>query len=419
MTVLSLLVSAALAVASPAPAPDDGDVIRAWDDVAFQQVRANRSSKTPDGEAARAYAILNAAMYDAVNGTVFGGPERTAAIAATPRRVVADPVASAARAAHDVLSALYPDAAASYDQLLGAQLAARPVGALTRAGDDWGRQVAASVLSARSDDGSQGGETQPGGTGPGEFTGTWTSQYRHLAPFAIGDPDSYVGSGPPAAGSPEYISAYNEVKALGRAPTGEPTPADDQALATFRFWALGTGTDQPPGGWLQVAAAVSLDHHLTLSDTARLFALESMAMADTVGPTFETKHRFHSWRPTTAINATDDPTWKPRGGSPGGTPEHWSGHSTFSFAAATVLAGFFCDDNVSFSLTTDGQTQTRSYTSFSAAAAEAGRSRILGGLHFPFSDTTGRTAGRGIAAEVLSTALLREHGRTHEGGCPV
>jgi hypothetical protein len=151
-----------------------------------------------------------------------------------------------------------------------------------------------------------------------------------------------------------------------------------------------------------------------------------MAMADTVAPTYETKHRYHSWRPTTAIRFADDgnpdtatdTAWSPRGGSVGGTPEHFSGHSTFSFAAATVLAGFFCTDDVAFSLTTDAQPQTRTYASFSAAADEAGRSRILGGLHFPFSDTMGRTAGRAIAEEVLAKALLPEHGRAHHTGCP-
>jgi hypothetical protein len=60
----------------------------------------------------------------------------------------------------------------------------------------------------------------------------------------------------------------------------------------------------------------------------------------------------------------------------------------------------------------------RSYDSFSSAAAEAGISRVYGGLHFPFSNADAAAAGRGVGAEVLRTALLREHGPTHSGSCP-
>ena len=414
---LSWGVPAALGASSKAAA-SDGGVVRAWNELAFQQVRDSNSS---DGQAARLYAMVDAAMFDAVNGTAAVGPPRRAAIVTAPRRVAADPVAAAAGAAHDVLAALYPGGLSAYDTQLASDLGSEPSATRVQRGRDWGAQVASGVLSARSDDGSQGNEIQPGGSGFGAFTASWAPQYRHLRPFVISDPERYLSTGTPNVLSGEYVAAYNEVKTLGGA-----VPADDAALATYRFWSLGSRTDQPPGGWLQVADAVSDSRHLSLADTARLFALQSIAMADTVAPTFETKYRFHTWRPTTAIRALDDgnpdtvqdPTWSPRAGTIGGTPEHWSGHSTFSVAAATALAGFFCDDNLPFSLHTDGQAETRSYASFSAAAVEAGRSRILGGLHFSYSDTTGRAAGRAIANEVLASALLREHGPTHRGSCP-
>src|SRR4030095_17267496 len=106
--------------------------------------------------------------------------------------------------------------------------------------------------------------------------------------------------------------------------------------------------------------------------------LLSMAMADTVAPTYQTKFASHFWRPATAIREADtdgnpntdpDPGWSPRAGGIGGTPEHWSGHSSFSGAAARGLAGFFCQDNISFTLVTDSAPggQPRTYLSFSAA----------------------------------------------------
>src|SRR6185295_1791142 len=169
---------------------------------------------------------------------------------------------------------------------------------------------------------------------------------------------------------------------------------------------------------------------LQLPELARLFALLSMAMADTIAPTFQTKFLFHAWRPATAIREADtddnpntvpDPGWSPRAGGIGGSPEHWSGHSSFSGAAARVLAGFFCQDSISFTLVTDSAPggQARTYASFSAAEAEAGRSRVVGGIHFEFSNQAGIAAGHGVASEVLSHKLLFKRGQTHFGQCPL
>jgi hypothetical protein len=155
-----------------------------------------------------------------------------------------------------------------------------------------------------------------------------------------------------------------------------------------------------------------------------------MALADTVGPTFTTKFTYAAWRPGHAIpQAAEDENphteadlgWKPRAGGAGGTPEHTSGHSSFSAAAATVLAGFFCDDNIAFSHVSDSSPGgvARSFPSLSAAASEAGRSRVLGGIHFEFSNQVGLVAGRGVASEVLSKMLLRRQGKKHLGACPL
>lgn len=84
-------------------------------------------------------------------------------------------------------------------------------------------------------------------------------------------------------------------------------------------------------------------------------------------------------------------------------PEYVSGHSTYSGAAAAVLTSFFGDDT-SFSTSSVGLPGvTRSYTSFSSAAEEAGQSRIYGGIHFQFSNQDGLEVGRQLADWVLST----------------
>lgn len=142
------------------------------------------------------------------------------------------------------------------------------------------------------------------------------------------------------------------------------------------------------------------------------------------------QYTYQFWRPTTAIRDADsdgnpttiqDPTWAARANTVGSSPEYWSGHSSFSAVAATILAGFFCDDSASISLASDSvPSDVRTYTSFSGAAAEAGRSRVLGGIHFEQDgNQDGLKAGRAIGAEILSKSLLLKLPVTHFGACPL
>jgi hypothetical protein len=329
-------------------------------------------------------------------------------------------------AAHAVLTALFPDQAASFAAQLAADKRALGHGAGVDAGFTWGDSVGTKVVIARANDGSRPVETVPPGSGPGIFPAAWSNaQFRNLAPFAIADAGPFVSPPPPALTSAEYAAAFAEVEILGNAAVPDPG-----ALARFQFWNLASGTDQPAGEWLKIALEVSEARHVQFFDETRLLALVTMALSDVVAPTYSSKFKYAHWRPTTAIREADtdgnpltdaDPAWQPRAGSIGANPQHTSGHSAFSGAAATVLAGFFCRDDIAFSHLNDGAPNgtPRAYPSFSAAAFEAGRSRVEGGLHFEFSNQAGLVAGRGVGAEVIARALLRKVGPTHFGACPL
>src|SRR5205814_5716655 len=111
----------------------------------------------------------------------------------------------------------------------------------------------------------------------------------------------------------------------------------------------------------------------------------------------DSKYVDHCWRPVTAIRQADsdgnvqtvaDPTWTPLLVTPP-FPSYVSGHSTFSGAAATILTAFFGSD-VGFTTTSDSLPGvTRSFSSFAAAAKEAGQSRIDGGIYFQFDNVDG------------------------------
>jgi hypothetical protein len=425
--IFSLILFVTLGGPSQAQASNNSSaVVRNWNQLALNTARTKNAS---DAQAARLYAMVNVAIYDAVNGIASreGSMDRDHALV-PPGGAPAqgDTIAAAAGAAHAVLIGLYPDLAAQFDAQLASDLAGLRDSGPVSAGREWGEHVGAEVLAARANDGSSPDESQPPGVGPGQFRAAWSgTQFRHLSPFGIADSSVYVSPGPPALTSLEYAAALAEVKLLGNAAI-----PDAAKLATFQYWNLGAGTSQPPGAWIQIALTVTNDRPLPLPEMARLFALLTMAMADTVAPTYQTKFLFHAWRPATAIREADtddnpntiaDPGWSPRAGGIGGTPEHWSGHSSFAGAAARVLAGFFCQDNIPFTLVTDSApgAQARSYPSFSAAEAEMGRSRVLGGIHFEFSNQAGIAAGHGVAAEVLSRKLLLQRSPTHFGQCPL
>ena len=400
------------------------DPIRSWNNAALESVRSKRAS---DADAARLLAMLNVAMYDAVNGLESGCDEHGRDFAlVSPERAPdrADAHAAAAAAGHAVLIAIYPDLAGRHDAQLFAELRRPGSHSRVSAGQAWGARVGSRVVAARSNDGLSPVETLPPGTGPGQFGPSWSGiQYRNLRPFAVANPADYVSAGPPAPDSVDYAAALAEVQLLGSASIPEKEKQD-----IYQYWSLALGTVQPPGEWIKIALAVS--GALSLEDRARLLALVSIALSDSVAPTVTTKMVYRHWRPASAIRQADsdqnyhtwaDVNWSPRSGGAGTSPEHTSGHSAFSAAAATVLAGFFCNDAVPFSHVTDSAPGglARHYRSFSEAAAEAGRSRVFGGVHFEFSNQAGLASGRGVGAEVLSKMLLRKRGRTHLGRCPL
>jgi hypothetical protein len=78
-------------------------------------------------------------------------------------------------------------------------------------------------------------------------------------------------------------------------------------------------------------------------------------------------------------------------------------------AAATLLAEFFGTDDIAF--TTDSESPflplgyTRSYSSFSEAAEEAGMSRIYGGIHWMSDNVDGAVLGASVASNTFSNLL--------------
>src|SRR5437899_1318991 len=102
--------------------------------------------------ATRDFAIMHAAIYDAVNAIDATHEPYLVRIEHASRRTSQE--AAAASAAHEVLIELFPSFQTLLDQKLGESLATVPDGPDKTAGIDIGRAVAQAIVTLRSDDGS-------------------------------------------------------------------------------------------------------------------------------------------------------------------------------------------------------------------------------------------------------------------------
>jgi membrane-associated phospholipid phosphatase len=361
----------------------------------------------------RSFAMMHAAIYDAVNA--IDGTHEPYRIQISRTSPGASQEAAAAAAAHQVLVGLYPKLQPTLDLELQESLARVPDGPNKQLGIATGQLVADQVLALRSADGA---DIQPAplalGSAPGDYQSTppnfpkpQFTEWSHVTPFALVRASQFRPGPPPSLLDVAYTDAFNEVKSFGIARSGAASA--DQALAG-RFW---NGPIQ--NYWNEIAQTAAAARSLSTAQSARLFALLNFAFADGVIAFYDAKYAYNFWRPVTAIRsaATDDnpdtaadPNWLPEVGTTAADPSYPGAHAVIAAAGATVLRSFFGTDQFSFALTSEVMAGVqRSFTTFSAAAEEATLSRIFAGAHFRTDLTAGQQLGAEVAAYVVDNFL--------------
>lgn len=388
------------------------DVVTDWNNAALDAIRADNT--TPP-IASRSLAILHTAIYDAVNG-IARTHEPYLVQSVVPASASREAAASAA--AHEALVNLFPANVSAFDTLHAAILATIPDGPHKTAGTVWGEFVANQILGVRANDGFNAIVPPPGGSGPGVWVPTPPAflpyllpQWGFVAPFGMTSSSQFRPPGPPSLDSQRYASDYNEVKQLGAA-VGSTRTEEQTQIALF--WADGAGTETPPGHWNSIAQIIAAAQGNTLEENARLFALLTIAMADAAICAWDAKYTFHFWRPVTAIGfAEPELNWASFIVTPP-FPDYVSGHSTFSGAAATVLALFYGTDDLSFTTGSDFLPGVyRSFATCLAAAEEAAVSRLYGGIHFRSANEDGLQAGVSIGEWTATHYLRPKRNRSH------
>ena len=182
-----------------------------------------------------------------------------------------------------------------------------------------------------------------------------------------------------------------------------------EQITIARFWADDAMLSMtPPGHWIAIVLQIFDRDKMPIDRQAEVLARLGVAMADGFIGCWEAKFRYDLLRPITYIRRLIDPKWEPLLLTPP-FPEYPSGHSVQSAAAATILTAYF-GDNFGFedaSRMEDGL-PARSYSSFWAAAEEAGLSRLYGGIHFREAIEQGQQQGRCIGA--YAAALQTRNG---------
>lgn len=405
------------------------DVILEWN-TQLLQTFADLGGNAAPTHNSRALAMTSAAVFDAVNSV---NRNYSSYLGYYDPGGGASMEAAAAQAAYTVMNSLYGSTGSfgtTYSNLLNTHLSAIPDSAAKTNGINLGTMAANAILTNRAGDGWNAPTTytpQPSGT-PGAWqpevtvnawgstTGVFLdSEWGYVTPFALTSGSQFRPVTPPALNSTEYATAFNEVKTLGDVASGTRT-ADQTNIAYF--WVDGPGTSSPPGHWNRIAQTLSASAGLSLEENARLFALLNIAQVDTGIATWDSRRFYDFWRPITAIHQADidgnaatlqDAAWQPLIPTPS-FPGYNSGHSAFSAAGAELLALFFGTDNIAFSSTSESpflnpSNNTRSFNSLSEAAAEAGRSRIYGGIHYEFENQAGQELGQDVAQFVFGSYL--------------
>ena len=216
---------------------------------------------------------------------------------------------------------------------------------------------------------------------------------------------------PPALTSQRYTDVFNEVVSVGI--KGSTTATADQAL-TGKFW---NGSIQ--NYWNEITQSAALAKNLDTAQTARLFALVDLSLADVVIAFYDAKYTYNFWRPVTAIlgagtdgnpATTDVPNWLPEVTNTANDPSYPGAHAAVSEAAAFVLKSFFKTNHFALTVTSEVMPGvTRTFDSFGDAEKEASLSRVFAGVHFRSDEDAGEALGRSVADFVTDHALRAVH----------
>ena len=393
---------AAAAVAAPAKADSATD----WWELASKFNFAQQASSMPSPpEMQRASSRAALAVFEAVNAI----DRRYESYLNFPvAEASASQDAAAATAAYKVLLHHYPQHKSHIEESYAMAMAQIPNSQAKQSGAAIGSQAAAAVMAVGGVDPAVEQTPYRPRTVPGEWIGASppsTEPYWFaFKPWVVKNLDALTPAPPPMTG-PVWARDLEEVRRLGVRESKERTPIQT-LIARYR-----QGYDLSP-----MVRYIADRPERRQVDNARLLALYQMAMDDAVQAMIVAKLKYNFWRPITAIRNGDrdgnDATsreagWLPLLPTPN-FPEYPCGHCTAVAVQAEVLkiaGGLPENTRVRIASGMNQNLVVQSVSNWDEAVRQVSNSRMLGGVHYRFSNDAGEKIGREVARMAVATIL--------------
>ncbi len=314
----------------------------------------------------------------------------------------------------------------------------------------WGSLAAKRILEMRENDGSEASDDPytpsplPGAHRPDPLNsgqGFLGPLWGQVKPFGIIDLVKKVPTTrPPKMDSQAYADNFNEVLNKGR-DVGSTRSPEETVVGLFWAYDGARNIGVPPRLYNQVVRAIALKHGASEEQSARLFAVVNVAMADAGIQAWHEKYLYNVWRPVLGIREAEagwgptgigdgnvgtmgDPFWVPLGSPPTNQPARTpftpnfpaypSGHATFGTAAleaarqilnlAPTFKFKFVSDELDGKAIGANGVRARFEHEFTidSAIAENVISRVFLGVHWRFDCIEGQKNGSFIATQIAA-----------------
>jgi hypothetical protein len=393
-------------------APACANVITDWDEKAIVAVAPLASVPSPQAPygAYRMMGIVHAAMFDAVNSIE---PRYRPYVVQLPADPATSKEAAAAAAAAAVLASIDAKTADQMKAALAGYLASIPDGVAKSEGVKLGEAVAAKILEARKNDGSDGPDEYRPRTTPGVYVPTPVMRgpmWGGMKPFAMTSASQFRPAPPVALDSKEWATDFNEIKDYGAQKSAKRTVAQTE---TARFWLVSGPVAYHPF-LRQLAIAKKMD----VVDSARFMALSGIAINDALIAVLEAKYHYNFWRPVTAIRNGDidgnqaterEAAWQPLADTPM-HPEYPCAHCILSGSVAGVVKAVLGTSDIpEVAMTSPTMAGvTHRWTNLTAFTDEVANARVWSGFHYRSSTRVGTGMGLSIGEYVVKSVMQPE-----------
>lgn len=328
-----------------------------WQQTARSLIAANKLSPLA---AARVLAALGVAEYRAVVAA-------DDAHANDGRSEFEAERGGVAAASQTVLAFFFPASTATLQQVFDQQSDAYPWFAR---GTSIGQAVGAAIVTRTMNDGFTRPFTGTIPVGPGLWIPNGSPvgpTFGQMTPWLLASNSQFRPGPPPLFGSPTYLGALQEIRAISDTRTPEQ-------IATANFWNFPGGTFTPPGYWNSVATNYAATYGLDERNATHTFALTQVACMDGLIGCWDAKYTYWFIRPPQADLAITTVFPLPN------HPSYPSGHSCGSSAAVTVLEHLF----------------PQRASELHGWLTELGLSRMYAGIHYRFDIDTGGQLGTAV-----------------------